>query len=86
MTIFDQAKAAMMTDVRLPPPGRSLTARLVDDVMEGLRLLNTRYGLDVAEDVLADRARNIVAGLIGNYRIEDHEVSGHASHNPRSER
>lgn len=72
MTIFDAAKAGMMTDVKLPAPGRSLRARIVDDLVEGLRVFNTMHGMSIAEDVLLDRARNIAAGLLGNYWIQDH--------------
>jgi hypothetical protein len=43
---------------------------LLDDVSQGIRVLQTRDGLNLSEDQIAERARNIVAGLIGNYRIQ----------------
>jgi hypothetical protein len=43
---------------------------LVDDVAEGIRVLHTRDGITLSEDLIVERARNIVAGLIGNYRIQ----------------
>jgi len=45
-------------------------AALVSDVSAGLRVLRTRDGVPLTEAQVSDRARNIVAGLIGNYRIE----------------
>ncbi|MDB4979713.1 MAG: hypothetical protein JWM82_465 [Myxococcales bacterium] len=43
---------------------------LVDDVADGIRVLHTRDGIKLSEDQIVERARNIVAGLIGNYRIQ----------------
>jgi hypothetical protein len=60
--------------VLLPPvamPNKSLTQRLQDDVAEGLRVLWKRDGVWISEDQIQDRARNIVQGLITNYRVED---------------
>jgi hypothetical protein len=46
------------------------TARLlVEDVADGIRVLQTRDGIKLSEDQIVERARNIVAGLIGNYNI-----------------
>ncbi|HEY2899313.1 MAG TPA: hypothetical protein VGL59_01970 [Polyangia bacterium] len=61
----------------LPAYTRSvLTLRqLLRDVAAGIRVLQTRDGLDLSEAQITERARNIVAGLIGNYRIEALEVS-----------
>jgi hypothetical protein len=47
---------------------------LVDDVAEGIRVLHTRDGINLSEDQIVERARNIVAGLIGNYRIQTLEA------------
>jgi hypothetical protein len=47
---------------------------LVDDVADGIRVLQTRDGVKVSEDQIVERARNIVAGLIGNYRIQTLEA------------
>jgi hypothetical protein len=43
---------------------------LVEDVAEGIRVLHTRDGIKLTEDQIVERARNIVAGLIGNYAIQ----------------
>ena len=42
---------------------------LLHDVAEGIRVLQTRDGLQLSEQQIEERARNIVAGLLGNYRI-----------------
>src|SRR5690242_10729645 len=42
---------------------------LVEDVAEGIRVLQTRDGIKLSDDQIVERARNIVAGLIGNYNI-----------------
>lgn len=43
---------------------------LVDDVAQGVRVLRTRDGVALTDAQIADRARNIAAALLGNYRIE----------------
>ena len=62
------------------------TARLlVEDVAEGIRVLQTRDGIKLSEEQIVERARNIVAGLIGNYNIvslDAREPAGAAA--PRS--
>lgn len=47
----------------------SLIDSLVSDVATGIRVLRSRDGSWLTEDQIMDRARNIVAGLIGNYNI-----------------
>jgi hypothetical protein len=42
----------------------------VEDVAEGIRVLQTRDGIKLSDDQIVERARNIVAGLIGNYNIQ----------------
>jgi hypothetical protein len=42
---------------------------LLHDVAEGIRVLQTRDGMQLSEQQIQERARNIVAGLLGNYRI-----------------
>ena len=44
--------------------------RLLRDVGAGIRVLQSRDGVDLSESQILDRARNIVMGLVGNYRIE----------------
>jgi len=48
----------------------AVIASLMVDVSAGLRVLRTRDGVPLTEEAIAERARNIVAGLVGNYRIE----------------
>ena len=61
----------------LPAYTRSVITlrQLLRDVAAGIRVLQTRDGLDLSDAQITERARNIVAGLIGNYRIESLEVS-----------
>ena len=46
------------------------TTRLLRDVSAGIRVLQTRDGVEISESLILERARNIVMGLLGNYRIE----------------
>jgi len=47
-----------------------MTVRLLlQDVAEGIRVLQTRDGIDLSDEQILERARNIVTGLLGNYRI-----------------
>lgn len=47
-----------------------LRRQLVEDVADGIRILRTRDNIDVPEDIVYERARNIVAGLVGNYDVD----------------
>jgi len=52
-------------------PGESVdTGELVDLIVESLRVLRVRDGVDVEDELLLDRARNLAMALAGNYRIE----------------
>ena len=42
---------------------------LLQDVAQGIRVLQSRDGIELSDDQILKRARNIVAGLVGNYRI-----------------
>jgi hypothetical protein len=47
-----------------------MTVRLLlQDVAEGIRVLQTRDGVELSDEQILERARNIVTGLLGNYRI-----------------
>jgi hypothetical protein len=47
-----------------------MTVRLLlQDVAEGIRVLQTRDGVELSDEQIVERARNIVTGLLGNYRI-----------------
>ena len=48
---------------------RPTVARLLADVAAGLRVLVTRDGLRISEELIQERTNNIVAGLLGNYEI-----------------
>jgi hypothetical protein len=51
------------------------TARqLLQDVAEGIRVLQTRDGVELTDAQILERARNIVTGLLGNYRIRSLDV------------
>ncbi len=41
----------------------------MQDVAEGIRVLQTRDGIELTDEQILERARNIVTGLLGNYRI-----------------
>jgi hypothetical protein len=56
-----------------------MTVRLLlQDVAEGIRVLQTRDGVDVSDEQILERARNIVTGLLGNYRIRSLDPRGSA--------
>ena len=44
--------------------------QLLRDVAAGIRVLQVRDGILLSEKQILERARNIVMGLVGNYRIE----------------
>ena len=50
------------------PPAPTVRS-LLQDVAEGIRVLQTRDGIDLTNEQILERARNIVTGLLGNYRI-----------------
>lgn len=51
----------------LPP---APTVRLLmQDIAEGIRVLQTRDGVELSNEQILERTRNIVTGLLGNYRI-----------------
>ncbi|HVZ88725.1 MAG TPA: hypothetical protein VHG72_17260 [Polyangia bacterium] len=51
-----------------------MTVRLLlQDIAEGIRVLQTRDGVELSDEQILERARNIVTGLLGNYRIRSLE-------------
>jgi len=46
---------------------------LLQDVADGIRVLQTRDGVELSDEQIVERARNIVTGLLGNYRIRSIE-------------
>jgi hypothetical protein len=55
---------------RATPNANLATVRLLlQDVAAGIRVLQSRDGIPLSEEQILERARNIVTGLIGNYRI-----------------
>jgi hypothetical protein len=66
---------------RLPTQTAKL---LVEDIAEGIRVLQTRDGVPLSDELIAERARNIVMGLMGNYRIQSIEAG--EKREPRSAR
>lgn len=56
------------------PSAVNLTVqRLLSDVEAGIRVLQSRDGLVLSDVQIRERARNIVMGLVSNYRIEVYE-------------
>jgi hypothetical protein len=61
------ARSRQRQKAALPP---APTVRLLlQDIAEGIRVLQTRDGVDLTNAQILERARNIVTGLLGNYRI-----------------
>ncbi len=55
---------------RAGPNANLPTVRLLlQDVASGIRVLQSRDGVALSDEQILERARNIVAGLVGNYRI-----------------
>jgi hypothetical protein len=52
---------------------------LLEDIAAGIRVLQTRDGIALSDDQILERARNIVAGLIGNYQIRSLEAHARAA-------
>lgn len=71
---------------------RQVAALLVADIAEGVRVLRTRDGVPLTDEQVDDRARNIVAGLVGNYAIRSldddarqiHKSTGSMSRFPKA--
>jgi hypothetical protein len=42
---------------------------LLQDIASGIRVLQSRDGIALSDEQILERARNIVAGLVGNYKI-----------------
>ena len=61
----------MISILRRAGPNANLpTVRLLlQDVASGIRVLQSRDGVALSDDQILERARNIVAGLVGNYKI-----------------
>jgi hypothetical protein len=61
---------------------------LLQDVAEGIRVLQTRDGVELTDAQILERARNIVTGLLGNYHIrsiESRDAPPRESREPRAE-
>jgi len=55
---------------RAGPNANLPTVRLLlQDVASGIRVLQSRDGIALSDEQILERARNIVAGLVGNYKI-----------------
>lgn len=78
-TLSTAAECAKVTSWKNPC---KTTKALLDDVAEGIRVLKTRDGFALSEEQILERARNIVAGLIGNFTFrsmdEDFAVAASA--------
>lgn len=60
------------------------TSHLLRDIAAGIRVLQSRDGVELSESLILERARNIVMGLLGNYRIQalDLGVDGRSDARP----
>jgi hypothetical protein len=55
-----------------------MTVRLLlQDVADGIRVLQTRDGVELSDEQIIERARNIVTGLLGNYQIRSLDARAH---------
>lgn len=55
---------------RAGPNANLPTVRLLlQDIASGIRVLQSRDGIALSDEQILERARNIVAGLVGNYKI-----------------
>jgi hypothetical protein len=62
---------------RLNPPTvarESLLDSVVQDVEDGILVFLYRDGMQITREQARERARNIVAGLVGNYKVEELSV------------
>ena len=55
-------------------PPQPTVRLLLQDIAEGIRVLQTRDGVLLSNEQILERARNIVTGLLGNYRIRSLEA------------
>jgi hypothetical protein len=53
----------------LPEPNQHPQARAVEIVADALRVLKTRDGIDIPEDLIDERARNAVTGLGADFDL-----------------
>jgi hypothetical protein len=58
---------------------------LLQDIADGIRVLQTRDGIELSNEQILERARNIVTGLLGNYRIRSLESREFRSRLPMSQ-
>ena len=68
-TILRREAARARTRQRSNYPTQPTVRLLLQDIADGIRVLQTRDGVEVSEDQILERARNIVTGLLGNYKI-----------------
>jgi len=69
VTILRREPARARTRQRTTYPTQPTVRMLLQDIAEGIRVLQTRDGVEVSEEQIIERARNIVTGLLGNYKI-----------------
>src|SRR5688572_2813979 len=64
--ILRREAARARTRQRSSYPTQPTVRLLLQDIAEGIRVLQTRDGVEVSEEQIQERARNIVTGLLGN--------------------
>ncbi|HXU02835.1 MAG TPA: hypothetical protein VN903_17840 [Polyangia bacterium] len=67
-------REAAKTRQKAALPPAPTVRHLLQDIAEGIRVLQTRDGIDLTNEQILERARNIVTGLLGNYRIRSLEA------------
>ena len=73
VTILRREAARARTRQRTTYPTQPTVRMLLQDIAEGIRVLQTRDGVELSEEQIIERARNIVTGLLGNYKIRSLE-------------
>ena len=71
--------------MRRPSHSLATVRLLLQDVADGIRVLRARDGLDISDDQILERARNIVTGLVGNYRITSRDPVAPRPPGPRAQ-
>jgi hypothetical protein len=56
--------------------------QLLEDISAGIRVLQTRDGVALSDEQILERARNIVTGLVGNYKIQSLDAQERADRDP----
>ena len=78
-------REAAKSRAKLALPPTPTVRLLLQDIADGIRVLQTRDGVDLSNEQILERARNIVTGLLGNYRIRSLETREYRGRLPISQ-